>query len=275
MYNDVEIEMPEIGDWAREFERLPYCLKYYSSLFNMRTEKAVKDALKGFFALCTHIDFFIRSIIGTLREEKVLDNTIIAFTSDHGDMLGTHNLWAKNLFYEGSAQIPLIIVPTEDCKAFQPGTTDDRLVELRDLMPTLLEMTGLPIPRSVEGMSLVNPANNREYVYGEIWEDDRATRMIRTKKYKLIYYAVGNRFQLFDMEEDPKEMHDLSAELAYGGVLKELKDRLVSCLYGDDLSWLEKGSLKGLPDREFKLKPSQQNVGILKNRDLLLQRGIR
>ena len=267
--------MPHIGEWAQDFEKLPYCLKYYSSIFNIKTEKAIRDALKGFFALCTHIDFSIRSIIGTLREEKVLDNTIIAFTSDHGDMLGNHGLWMKNLFYEDSTKIPFIIVPTEDDKSFCPNTTDPRLVELRDIMPTLLDMAGIPIPETVDGISLLNPSNKREYVYGELWEDDRATRMIRTEQHKLIYYAVGNVVQLFDMEKDPREMHNLSGDSAYSGILNDLMEKLISRLYGGDLSWLENGKLRGLPDKHFTFKPSQQNVGILKNRDLLIQRGIR
>ena len=273
-YNDVAIKMPEIGEWAKDFDKLPYCLKYYSSIFNIKTDKAIQDALKAFFALCTHIDFSLRSIIGTLREEKLLDNTIIAITCDHGDMLGTHGLWAKNIFYENSAKIPYIIIPAEGDARLKPDSVDDRLVELCDIMPTLLDLADLKIPETVEGTSLLNP-ERRDYVYGELWEDDRATRMIRTEKFKLIYYAVGNRFQLFDMVNDPNENIDLSGDPGYSAALSELTGILVSRLYGGDKAWLQNGKLVGLPDKQYVFKPTPENVGVLKNRELLIQRGIR
>ena len=275
MYRDVDVRWPVIGEWAENFDDLPYCLKYYSSLFNLKTEKSIGDALKGFFALCTQIDFSLRSVIGTLHEEKVLDDTVIAITGDHGDMLGNHNLWAKNLFYEESCKIPFIIVPTTDCKELKVNTIDDRLVELRDMMPTLLEICEIPIPPSVEGMSLLNENKHRDYIYGELWEDDRATRMIRTDRYKLIYYAVGNRFQLFDMMKDPDELRDLSEETSMQSVLDDLIRTLISRLYGRDLEWVRDGRLVGLLDKEFVFKPVQEGCGVLKRRELLLQRGIR
>jgi len=277
MYRDVEIEMPYIGEWAEDpdGDSFPYAAKYYNSLFGLNTEKYIRDARKGFYAACTHIDYSIRTIIGTLREEKVLNNTIIVITCDHGDLLGNHRLWGKNVFYEDSTRVPLLIIPTLDCQGWEPGSTDDRLAELKDIMPTLLDMCGLPIPETVEGMSLANRNNKRDYVYGELWEDDRATRMVRTERFKLIYYAVGNQIQLFDLENDPKEMKDLSNNPEFADVKRELTEILVSRLYGSDLEWLRDGKLTGKPNKRFVYKPVQENCGILGNRDLLLQRGIR
>ncbi|WP_127583499.1 sulfatase-like hydrolase/transferase [Paenibacillus koleovorans] len=275
MYRDAEPELPAIGEWARQFEDLPYALKYYSSLYDLRTDKSIRDALRGFYASCTQIDHAIRLIIGTLREEKLLDNTIIAFVSDHGDMLGRHGLWAKNVFYEPSCRVPLLIVPTLEDTTFGFNATDDRLVELRDIMPTLLEMCGLDIPDSVEGFSLANRQNRRDEVYGELWEDNRATRMIRTERYKLVYYALGNRIQLFDLQEDPLELNDLANDSSYKEVIRDLTDRLMSRLYGHDLQWVVEGALTGQPDQPFDLLPVHPNCGVLKNRDLLIQRGLR
>ena len=87
----------------------------------------------------------------------LLDNTIIAVTADHGEMLGNHRQFAKGMFYEESAKIPFIIIPTAEYAQFGSYMTDERLVELRDMMPTLLDMAGIPIPDTVEGMSLVSP----------------------------------------------------------------------------------------------------------------------
>jgi len=275
MYADIDVELPRIAPWASDPNRLPYCVQYYRSLFDIRTEKLTRSALKAFYALCTHIDFSIRSIIGTLREERLLDDTIIALTCDHGDMLGTNGLWAKNLFYEESARVPFIVIPTPDDHSLRLGEADDRLVELRDMMPTLLSMAGAPVPESVEGLDLSDPSATRDHVYGELWEDDRATRMIRTDQYKLIYYAVGNKVQLFDMHEDPLEMNDLSGDRELSTIRRELEEMLIGHLYGSDRHWVKEGDLVGLPDKAFTFRGKPENCGVLANRDLLLQRGIR
>jgi len=276
MYRDVQVRLPDWGAWAKDFDALPYALKYYRSIYGHLVDKQkVEEALRGYYALCTHIDFSIRSIIGTLREEKVLDDTIIAFVADHGELLGSHGLWGKNLFYEQSTKIPFILIPTTDCDRLAAGTTDDRLVQLCDVMPTLLDLAGIMIPNTVEGMSLLDSSASREYVYGELWEDDRATRMICTNRYKLIYYALGNRVQLFDREHDPHELSDMAADPAYEEVLADLKQKLIGRLYGSDLAWMHDGELVGLANKPFRLLPAQQNMGILNNRDLLLQRGIK
>ena len=140
---------------------------------------------------------------------------------------------------------------------------DDRLVELRDIMPTLLDMAGIPIPESVEGISLLS-ITRRKYLYGEHYEGDMATRMLRNQQYKLIYYPAGNCFQLFDLRADPHELHNLAHNPDYAPVLDELTGQLIDHLYGDDLTWLENDQLKGLPDRPYQPKP---------NRGLTAQRG--
>ena len=88
------------------------------------------------------------------QQEGILDDTIIVFTSDHGDMLGNHGTVAKRLFYEESANVPLIIVGTDKTPKINNTNIDNRLTGLRDIMPTLLDMSGVAVPKSVEGISL-------------------------------------------------------------------------------------------------------------------------
>jgi len=170
--------------------------------------------------------------------------------------MGSHRQFAKGMFYEESAKIPFIIVPTAEYKQFGSYMVDDRLVELRDMMPTLLDMAGIPIPETVEGASLVSDAR-RDYLYGEHYVDDRANRMIRSERYKMIYYPVGNCFQLFDMQEDPNELHNLAGDPAYADVLAEHAEQLVQNLYGSDTEWLEDGKLVGWPDKPFETAPNR------------------
>ena len=168
----------------------------------------IRTARRAFYALCTHIDHQLRVVIGTLREEGLLDETIIMFLADHGDMLGNHGLWAKRLFYEVSAGVPMILVGTKGCDRVCFDREDNRLVGLQDVMPTLLDLAGIEIPASVDGLSMVGEEKRAQF-YGEYGEDAEATRMLHDGRYKLIYFAEGNRLQLFDLEDDPREMRDL------------------------------------------------------------------
>jgi len=189
-------------------------------------------------------------VIGTLREAGLADNTIIAFTSDHGHMVGEHNMWAMTPFYEASAHIPMLLVPAKGDPRLQPATTDDRFVEFGDLMPTLLDLAGVPIPAHVNQLSMVGDAR-REYVYGEHGEGYAAQRMIRRGKYKLVYAAAGNKTQLFDIEADPRETRDLAGDPALAGELEELLGLLVHSSYGNDDQWIKEGKVVGLPHKPF------------------------
>lgn len=238
MYDEEELEPPTGQDWLDDspiFQSMCQQAGIY-------TEKERKRARRAFFAQCTHIDYQIRLLIGTLRESNLLDDTILVFLSDHGDMLFDHNMVAKRCFYEEAACIPLIF-SGKPLEAYR-GTVEKKLAGLRDVMPTLLDLCRLPIPESVEGIPLFSEKEH-PYLYGEVGEGQKATRMIRQDMYKLIYYPWGNVFQLFDLEKDRAESHDCSKEEAYQEVLERMKRLLVENLYGIDRAWVEDGRLKG------------------------------
>lgn len=253
LYRDVEIDAPYVGDWAKA-DNLPFAISALLSRTNLYSDSQMRDAKRAFYALCTQIDYQIRYLVGTLRLEGILDDTIIMFTSDHGDMLGNHDMAAKRIFYESSANIPMILSANKDNEKAGNGFVDERLVTFADVMPTLLDLCDLPVPDTVEGMSMVG-TERHSYVYGECGEDDHATRMIRDERWKLIYYPVGNHFQLFDLEEDPREMTDLARDPAHADTLQRLHDTLVSEMYGVDLDWIKDGKLIGAPDRDYKWAP--------------------
>lgn len=256
VYREAAIPPPYVGAWARETQSLPYALRAVRDQWEKLRPLEQTLARQAFYALCTHIDHQIRIVIGTLREEGILDDTIICFTSDHGDMLGNHGLCRKSIFYEDSANIPLIIVPTAHDTTLGHGRVDHRLVELRDVMPTLLDMAGIEIPETVEGISLIRDTE-RKYLYGECREGANATRMIRDARYKLIYYPTGNRLQLFDLVDDPYELHDVADDPAYARVRQELTEALIAELYGRDRDWVQGGRLVGLPDRSYTSGPDR------------------
>ena len=250
MYLRTGVDEPFVGEWARDAEALPYALAAQRSRVRApQRPREIELARAAFYAQCTYIDHQMRLLIGTLREEGLLGNTVIAFVSDHGDMLGNHLLWAKPPMHEYSAKIPMILVGADGDARVGRGVRDDRLAELRDVMPTLLELCGIPIPATVEGLSLVS-GERRPSLYGEHWEGDRAMRMVRKGPHKLIYYPVENRFQLFDLDSDPRELHDLSQDPSRRSILQELSGVLSGELYGADTAWLSGGRLVGLPAKK-------------------------
>jgi arylsulfatase A-like enzyme len=261
MYQGVDLGTPVMGEWTRG--ELPYSLQGVRARAAHMTPHQVELARRAFYALCTHIDHQLRVLIGSLREEDLLDDTVICFTSDHGDMLGNHGMWAKKLFYEPSANIPMILVGTANDKRVGHHRVDDRIVGWQDVMPTLLDLAGIDIPDTVEGLSMVGE-RRREYLYGEVGEGDHATRMIRQGRHKLIYYPVGNTRQLFDVDADPHEALDLSGSADHAELLEDLTAKLIGELYGGDEAWAEGGNLVGKANRTFKPGP---------NRGLSSQRG--
>lgn len=248
LYRDVQPHTPCTGAWASERERLPTFLQKQMARWDglNGTELLAIGARRAFYALCTHIDHQIRIVIGTLREEGLLDNTVVMFASDHGDMLGDHGLWAKRVFYERSANVPMILMGTSGDDRIGIGHVDDRLVGLQDIMPTLLDLAGIDIPRSVDGSSMVGNVR-REHLYGESGEGSDATRMVHDGRFKLIYYATGNCRQLFDLANDPGELHDLAGEAEHADMLARLTGMLIDNLCGTDMAWLDGGQLVGLP----------------------------
>lgn len=251
MYRDIELDEPPIGGWSRNLDELPYAVRSSVSRGRKFSKEAVRDIRRAFYALCTHIDHQIRVLVGTLREEGVLDDTIICFTSDHGDMLGAHDMWAKRVLFQPSVNVPMILVGTRGGTRVPEGKVDDRLVGWRDIMPTLLDLCGIPVPDTVEGMSMLGD-ERRDYIYSEVADDDHASRMVFDGRYKLIYYPVGNASYLFDLENDPNEEVNLAGDAAHGDVLDKLGSLLISELYEGDEAWAKDGKLVGLPHQEFR-----------------------
>ena len=97
----------------------------------------------------------------------------------------------------------------------------------------------------------------RNQLYGERGEGDDATRMICGERFKLIYYPVGNRIQLFDLREDPGELRDLSGDPNQADKLERLSDALVGQMYGSDTWWIDEGRLVGEPDKIYTSPPNR------------------
>ena len=193
------------------------------------TEEA-KRYQAEYWALVEHIDENIGRIMEVLEETGQRENTLVIFTSDHGEALGDHGLRAKGCrFYEGLARVPLIISwPSR----FKKGIKSDALVELTDIVPTLLEVCGLTMPENMHGKSLVpilegkaDPHNHRDFVrsiFFRALEGKSYASMIRTRDHKLVRYHGHDLGELFYMRKDPHEFDNLWDDPAYAEIRFEL-----------------------------------------------------
>lgn len=249
------------GDWNDD---LPPALQRLRLGWPALPPERLAAVRRAFHAQCTLIDHQLRLVIGTLREQLLLDDTIVLFTSDHGDMLGDHGLYAKRVMLAGSVRVPLIMMGRKGCDRLVPGQVDARLAGMQDIMPTLLDLCGIDCPDTCTGQSLMG-ADRREVLYCEALEGPAAMRMVTDGRWKLIWYPAGNRIQVFDTVQDPDETRELSRNPEAEAPLERLTAALIANLYGGDLDWLRDGALAG-----FEAAP----VLPLPNRALHGQRGL-
>lgn len=253
LYEGRRIDDPVMGDWNDD---PPAALQRVRNSWPALPRDRLQAVRRAFHAQCTLIDHQLRVVIGTLREQMLLDDTIIVFTSDHGDMLGDHGLFAKRVLLRGSVDVPLLVMGRSGCDRICPGTVDNRLAGLQDIMPTLLDLAGIECPQSCTGRSLAG-SSRRETLYCEALEGQAAMRMVTDGRWKLIWYPAGNSFQLFDHRSDPGERHDLSADPAAQAEFDRLSAALVKNLYGEDLDWVRDGQLVGCEADPVHRKPDR------------------
>lgn len=227
-----ELPAPLIGDWEQppEYEGLGYDPSNYR--VNLRGE-ALKSARAAYYAMINHVDDQIRKLLHPfLAPEK--DNTIVIFTSDHGEMLGDHYLWRKSVPYESSARIPLMISAPERF-GLKRRSVIDQPVCLEDIMPTILEMAGIDVPPSVDGRSLWTLMRGedvpwREYLHIEnsqgVLDDDLVHHTLTDGKEKYIWFTQDGREQFFDLRTDPGELHNLASDPDTADRVANWRDRM-------------------------------------------------
>ncbi len=216
---------------------------------NFSRDEVRAEVIPAYMGLIKQIDDQLGVLLRFMQERGLLANTLIVFTSDHGDYLGDHWLGEKDLFHEPSAKIPLIVCDPSPGADATRGTACDALVEAIDLVPTFLEALGAdPSLQShrLEGRSLVPflagrpPAEWRRCVFSEydyamlpvatrLGVAPREARlfMVADRRWKYVH-APGFRPMLFDLETDPQELADLGADPAYEGERQRLAAELAA-----------------------------------------------
>jgi arylsulfatase A-like enzyme len=187
-----------------------------------RTPEAVREHTAAYYAMITHVDAQIGRVLRALEESGEAGNTIVVFTADNGLAVGQHGLLGKQNLYEHSVRVPLVVAGP----GLPKGRRSDALCYLYDLFPTLCDLTGLPTPEAVEGVSLVPVLRGRQtqvrdsqfFAYREF------QRAVKSNGWKLIVYHVNGKItvQLFDVRKDPWEMSNLADDPLQAPRIREL-----------------------------------------------------
>jgi arylsulfatase A-like enzyme len=205
-------------------------------------EEVRNAVIPAYMGLTRQVDDHLGRLFRFLEQSGRSTDTLIVFTSDHGDFLGDHWLGEKELFYEQAARIPMIVAdPDENAPR---GVVSDDLVEAIDLVPTFIEALGFEAPMHIlEGRSLLprvreGRPTGRDAVFSELDYATYAARdilnrpvdgcravMVRTTRWKYVHYD-GFPPQLFDLQSDPQEFRDLGRDAAHAKVREEMKARI-------------------------------------------------
>ena len=220
-----------------------------------------QKVIAAYWGYCSYLDSLVGKIMSKLEHLGLAEDTMVVFSTDHGDMLGSHRLFNKGFnMYEEDHHIPLII----SCPGKEEGITMNPFVNTVDLMPTFLDAAGCPVPEEVQGKSLMSmlegevPQGWRQESFSEFngYESTLLTsRMVRTRKWKYVYNPFGQD-ELYDMESDPGELYNLAELQGFVHVLRRMRKKMLGCLteYKDSIaevtSWQSNSYSLFVSDRE-------------------------
>lgn len=191
--------------------------------------------MRVYYAMTANLDDNVGRLMKEIHRMGLDENSIVVFTSDHGELFGAHGRRAKNIFYEEAVRVPMVMRWPGHLES---GAIRKCVMNTVDIMPTLLSLMKLPIPAEVEGRDL------SRCVTGEMkseegalmmctgptadWADGQEWRAFRTRRYKYAVYLSDGREFLFDLERDPYEMDNLAGKREWKEIEDEMKMQMYS-----------------------------------------------
>ena len=211
----------------------------YADRFNKpdeweRYKRELENWRRCYYAMVSWQDELVGQIMDTLKQNKLDDNTILVFTSDHGEMMGAHGRIQKLCFYEEASRIPLLIRWPEKING---AAKNDACVSTPDMAPTLLGLLGLDIPEEMEGMDLSHCVLGQGGAEPEFaflqgmghtfqWENGFEWRSVRDKHYTYARYHIDGSEHLYDNSNDPYQMNNLVERVDYEDQLVKMRKQM-------------------------------------------------
>lgn len=250
-YINKDLPGPVFGDPANQ-ETKGFRDRFFAESDNIRiSREEMQRTRAAYYGLISHVDACIHAVLFYLKREfkskEVLDNTIVIFTDDHGEMLGDHGRFNKAVGYESAVRIPMIFnFPKKLFPQIKLGERHKDLVANQDILPTLLSAIGVEVPNSVTGvnlMPLINGKNKttvREILHGEHYG---SMHYLVTDEYKYIWNYVANQNELYFLKEDPMECKNVFEDSRFHKKGQELKSLLIEKLSKRGDTFIKNGSL--------------------------------
>lgn len=233
MYIHKELPPIPYGDWATKND-VPIPFPDRTAWRGRLPAEESHRARAAYMATCTHLDYELGRLMEELARSGLLNDTLILFTSDHGDMMGDHFLHRKTYAYEGSARIPFVL--RYPARMDLPSGVFPQVVGLQDVMPTLLEAAGVPIPSSVTGRSVFAAIRGepwRAFLHGEhspCYSADEAMHYLTDGREKYIWFPKTGEELFFDLSHDRQELHNLAKDPQHAERVSLWRQRLIELL---------------------------------------------
>jgi arylsulfatase A-like enzyme len=235
LYKDAAMPVPETAD-PKYFKALPEFLQNSEARrrwqIRFATPEKYQESVRSYYRLITGVDFVIGGIRQELNRLNFDDNTVIIFTGDNGFYLGEHGLAGKWFPHEESIRVPLIVYDPRAPKK-RRGVTVEQFALNVDIAPTILEFGGVPVPRQMQGRSLVpllkgqKPKWRSEFFYEHPFEHKTIAKSeaLRTQRYKYARYIDFGYEELYDLKNDHHEIVNLAKDEKYQQLLESLRNR--------------------------------------------------
>ena len=237
MYDPADIELPPNFCGGHPFDTGALRIRDEMLAAFPRSPDEIRRHIAEYYAMITHVDAEIGRVLKQLEDSGLANNTIVVLAGDNGLAVGQHGLMGKQNCYEHSVRVPLVI----NGPGVPAGQQSPAYVYLYDLFRTFCELTGIPVPESVEGESLMPALRSpqttvRQQLYFAYTDTQRA---VKKGSLKLIEYATDTQrnTQLFDVDKDPWELKNLAGKRQHGKHVRQLREELLQLRDAwDDLS---------------------------------------
>ncbi len=203
-------------------------------LGDLAGDEGLREYAAIYHGMVKYIDDQVGRILKKLDELGLADKTLVIFTTDHGDMVGAHGCIGKSIgsFYDDLVRIPFVMrLPG----VIKPGTVVRQPVSQIDLMPTILDYVGQPVPKQIHGRSLRPLMEGRDVPWRDYAFCQRADRqrMIRTDRYKYVFAMKPKMLALYDLQADPEENQNLARMPQHAGLVRKMHRRLLDVMKAD------------------------------------------